>query len=113
MQTNQRRIAYRIDQLVTTLCAVTIGIASTSAQANQTSPPNVVTGYGPGIAGQIIEGPTTPNRRPEIPCSRPFANATVLVLGDANGSTIGMAVTNERGNFLVSVPSGKYICACK
>ena len=33
----------------------------------------------------------------------------MVLVRDTNGSTIGTAVTNARGNFLVSVPSGSYI----
>jgi hypothetical protein len=113
MQTNQRRITHRIGQLVTTLCLVTIGSATAWAQADRAPPGTrstvVVTGYGPGVAGQIIEGPTTPVCRPNIPCTRPFANATVLVLDGTNRNTVGTAVTNARGNFLVSVPPGAYL----
>ena len=113
MQTHQRRISPRIGQLVTALCLVTIGNASAWAQADQTRPRDltavVVTGYGPGVAGQIIEGPTTPVCRPNIPCTKRFANATILVLDGTNRNTVGTAVTNARGNFIVTVPPGAYL----
>jgi hypothetical protein len=114
MRTNQRRITHRIGQLVTASCLVAIGgAASAWAQADQAPRRQltavVVTGYGPGVAGHVIEGPATPACRPNIPCTRPFANATVLVLDGTNRNTVGTAVTNARGNFLVSVPPGTYL----
>jgi hypothetical protein len=114
MQTHQRRwIAHSIGQLITASCLATIGSATAWAQIDRTPPRDpptvIVPGYGPGVAGQIIEGPTTPVCRPNIPCTRPFANATVHVQDSATQNSVGTAVTNARGNFLVSVPQGAYI----
>ena len=69
-----------------------------------------VPGYGPGIAGQVTRAPLTPVCRPEIPCSGPYAKAQVQVL-DAPDATnvLASAVTNDEGNFVLSVPPGDYI----
>src|SRR5690348_7902258 len=102
----QRPIIYNVGQLVTVLFVVIAG--GTAVWARGPSPV-AVAGYGPGIGGQVIEGPTTPVCRPNIPCTRPFANATVHVQDSATQNPAGTAVTNARGNFLVSVPQGAYI----
>jgi hypothetical protein len=65
--------------------------------------------YRSAIAGHVVEGPTTPVCRPNVACTRPFANATVLVLDSTNHNTVGTAVTNGRGNFLVRVSPGDYL----
>jgi hypothetical protein len=72
-------------------------------------PALVVPGYGPGIAGHIIEGPITPVCRPNIACTRPIADATVLIVDRKTRDTVGTAVTNTSGNFLVTVPHGLYL----
>ena len=106
MQTSHRRITPRMGHLVTAIFLVIVGSTAVWARG----PTSVlVTDYGPGIAGQIIEGPTTPVCLPSVPCTRPFANATVLVRDSTNHNTIGTAVTNARGNFLVSVPQAAYV----
>jgi hypothetical protein len=114
MQTYQRRwIAHRIGPLVTASWLAVIGSATAWAQIDRAPPRDpptvVVPRYGPGVAGQIIEGPTTPVCRPNIPCTKPFANATVLVLDGTSRNSVGTAVTNARGNFIVSVPPGAYL----
>jgi hypothetical protein len=106
VQTSQRWIVHRIGQVVAILFLETMGSTAVWARGPSTI---VVTGYGPGVAGQVIEGPTTPVCRPNVPCTRPFANATVLVRDSTSHNTIGTAVTNRIGNFLVSVPSGAYV----
>jgi hypothetical protein len=72
------------------------------------SPGLNVPGYGPGIAGQIVVGPTAPVCRPEIPCTRPFAGARVEILDNLR-RLVASAISNKSGNFIVSVPSGDYI----
>jgi hypothetical protein len=69
----------------------------------------MVPGYGPGIAGQIIKGPTTPVCLPNAPCTKPVADATVLLLDPTSRKTVGAAVTNTSGDFIVSLPSGAYL----
>jgi hypothetical protein len=78
----------------------------------------VMPGYGPGIAGHVIEGPIPPVCKPFVPCVnplanatvlRPLANATVLILDKAKKTTVGAAVTNASGQFLVTVPHGNYL----
>jgi hypothetical protein len=73
------------------------------------APGLVVPGYGPGIAGHIIEGPIVPVCRPNIACTRPIADATVLIVDRKTRDTVGTAVTNTSGNFLVTVPHGLYL----
>jgi hypothetical protein len=102
----RRPIINNVGQLVTAFFFVTVG--GTAVWARGASPV-VVAGYGPGVAGQVLEGPTTPVCRPNIPCTRPFANATIHVQDSATQNPVGTAVTNTRGNFLVSVPQGTYI----
>jgi hypothetical protein len=73
----------------------------------------VVPGYGPGLAGHVTLGPTTPVCQPDIPCVAPFARAPVAVLddngGDRQGRVVARAVTNRRGAFIVSLPAGDYV----
>jgi hypothetical protein len=86
-------------------------IFSSSAMAQTGIPPSPglnLPGYGPGIAGHIVVGPTVPVCRPEIPCTRPFAGARVEILDNLR-RPIASAISNNRGNFIVSVPSGNYI----
>ena len=99
----KRRIASRIEQLVMTSCLAAIWSAAAWAG------PGRVPRYGSGIMGHAVEGPTTPVCRPSVPCTRPFANATVLVLDRTNRNTVGTAVTNRRGNFRVRVLPGVYL----
>lgn len=61
------------------------------------------------IGGNVTEGPTTPVCRPNIPCTRPFSNATIQVLDSATRNPVGMAVTNRFGNFRVAVLPGRYL----
>ncbi|HWX32767.1 MAG TPA: hypothetical protein VNZ53_35720, partial [Steroidobacteraceae bacterium] len=76
----QRPIINNVRQLVTALFFVIVGGTAVWARGPSSV---VVAGYGPGVAGQVIEGPTTPVCRPNIPCTRPFANATVHVQDSA------------------------------
>jgi len=75
----------RITQLPIAALLASIGTAAAwaapvaEAPALDT-PALVVPGYGPGVAGHVIEGPNTPVCRPDIPCKKPFANASVLIL---------------------------------
>jgi hypothetical protein len=85
MQMHKRWIAHRIGQLVTASCLVVICSATAWAQVRAPR-------YGSGIAGHVVEGPTTPVCRPNVPCTRPFANATILVLDSTNRSTVGTGV---------------------
>ena len=101
MHKQKRWSAHPIGQLVTASCLVAIW--SNAAWAQVGAP-----GYRSGIVGHVVEGPTTPVCRPGVPCTRPFANATILVL-DQNRNTAGTAVTNRHGNFRVQVPPGAYL----
>ena len=69
----------------------------------------VVPGFGPGIAGNVSEGPTTPVCEQGVSCTRPFANAIVQILDEATRGLVGKAKTNSSGDFIVSVPDGKYV----
>ncbi len=101
MRAKKRWGARQIGQLVIVSSLVVIWGTAEWAQAG--APP-----YRSGIAGHVVEGPTTPVCRPGVPCTRPFANATIRVL-DQNRNTVGTAVTNRRGNFRVQVPPGAYL----
>ena len=76
-----------------------------------------VPGYGPGIAGNVTIGPTAPVCQPDVPCSRPFAGANVVVLddngGDRQGRVVARAVTNRHGNFILSVRPGDYLVSVR
>ena len=113
MQTGERRIIHRLRHVVAGLCIAAVWMTPTWAQSNRSHSRDAgaaaLTSYGPGVAGQVIEGPTTPVCRPNVPCTRPFANATILVLDGTNRNTVGTAVTNAHGNFIVSVPPGAYL----
>jgi hypothetical protein len=71
----------------------------------------VIPKFGPGVAGNITVGPITPVCQPDVPCERPFAGASVHIIGlrGAGTEVVGSAVTNTAGNFLVSVPAGTYV----
>ncbi len=101
MQMNKRWSVRRIGQLVMASC---LGLTWSGAAWAQGAPR-----YGSGITGHVVEGPTTPVCRPNVACTRPFANATVLVLDPTNRNTVGTAVTNGRGKFHVQVPPGDYL----
>ena len=60
MQIHKRWIAHRIGQLVAASCLV--AICSATAWAEVRAPR-----YGSGIAGHVVEGPTTPVCRPNVP----------------------------------------------
>lgn len=112
--TANEQIFSRIRQFVVVACLAAAGsVAAWAAQVDQATPPQlpalVVPGYGPGIAGHILEGPVTPVCRLNIPCVRPFANATVLIVDRTTRDTVGEAVTNASGSFLVTVPPGAYL----
>ena len=102
MHKQKRWRAHPIGQLATASCLGAIW--STAAWAQVGAP-----GYRSGIVGHVVEGPTTPVCRPNVTCTRPFANATILVLDSTNRSTVGTVVTNGRGNFRVRVPPGAYL----
>jgi len=114
MKTQQRGFAHEVGPLLAALFLATVGSATAWAQADsgfsQASPALVVPGFGPGVAGNISEGPIYPVCPVNVPCTKPFAGARVLVLGSTNpDSVVGMAVTNALGNFIVSVPAGDYL----
>lgn len=92
------------------------GAGAWSAQPSQVLldnlPALVVPGYGPGIAGQVSEGPT-PSCQPNTSCISPFSDAIVLILDPTNRITIASAVTNTSGNFILSVGPGTYIVHIK
>jgi hypothetical protein len=96
------------------LVLATVGSGAVWAQADSGIPPFppalVVPGFGPGVAGNISEGPSLPVCQPSVPCTRPFAGAEVLVLDSTNPDiVVGTAFTNALGNFVVSAPSGEYL----
>jgi hypothetical protein len=96
--------------LASAVACVLGALLSTSATAQFVPLPGglSVPGYGPGIAGHVDIGPIAPVCRPDIPCTRPFAGAHVEIL-DTLRQSVASAVSNSRGNFIVSVPSGNYI----
>jgi hypothetical protein len=109
-----RRRIFSITQFVTAACLASISsVAASAAQVEQAPindlPAVVMPGYGPGIAGHVSEGPITPRCRPNIACRRPLVDATVLIPDRTKRDTIGVAVTNASGNFLVTVPPGGYV----
>jgi hypothetical protein len=106
----------RIKQFAAAALLASIGSATAWAAAQvdinlptPDAPALVVPGYGPGIAGHVIEAPIARHCTPGIPCSRPVANATVLIVDRKTRETVGTAVTNVSGNFLVTVPPNNYL----
>ncbi|HEY1259897.1 MAG TPA: hypothetical protein VGF34_11655 [Stellaceae bacterium] len=93
--------------------AAICGSLALAAEGNQAvqrdQPILVVPGYGPGVAGQVSAGPSVPVCRPTMPCTRPFAGATVLLLDRRARTVVGETVTNTSGNFIVATPPGAYI----
>ena len=96
--------------------ALLASIGSTAASATQLEPAPtqeahalVMPGYGPGVAGHVIEGPSTPVCRPDIPCKKPFADASVLIVDQKTRDSVGEVVTNTSGNFLITEPPGVYV----
>ena len=53
------------------------------------APALVVPGYGPGIAGHVVEGPIRPVCQPNSACTGPFADATILILDPKTRFTVG------------------------
>jgi hypothetical protein len=94
--------------LIMTLMQATWTIAA--AQTGPTPQPSVlnVPGYGPGVAGHVTLSPIMPVCQIGVPCSKPFAGATVQIL-DSTRDVVGSAVTNSSGAFIVSVPHGQYL----
>ena len=96
-----------------TLFIMTLMQAAWTTAAAQTGPtpqPPVldVPGYGPGVAGHVSMSPIMPVCQVGVPCSKPFAGATVQIL-DSTRDVVGSAVTNTSGAFIVSVPHGQYL----
>ena len=104
--------------LVSTLLA--LGLCS-SLQGSATAQviPNPVlripSSFGPGVAGNVIaaSGVQPPCPAP-IQCAtgQPVVGASVQVISlddDLLGPVVGTAVTNNLGNFVVSVPAGNYL----
>lgn len=91
------------------LCGSLLGIAA----AQDTSGAALVfPRFGPGVAGNVMVGPILPVCRPDVPCEKPLAGASVEIIGlsrDLLKQVIGTAVTNDFGNFIVSVPPGDYL----
>jgi hypothetical protein len=114
-----RRIFRSVKQFVTAACFASIAGAAVWAaqpeQAPSAAPPAlVVPGYGPGIAAHVLEGPVIGPLaaipcRVNVPCTKPFTNASVLILDRISWETVGVAVTNASGNLLVTVPPGTYV----
>jgi hypothetical protein len=69
----------------------------------------IVSVGGPGIAGNVSEGPTTPVCMVGVPCTGPFANAELQILDYTTHALVGRAMSNSSGNFIVSVPEGEYL----
>jgi hypothetical protein len=118
MTITSRRIWCMTKQWATAACFAAIGgVSAWSAQPDDVLlhnlPALVVPGYGPGIGGQISEGPSTPVCQANTACIRPFSDAIVLILDPTNRFTIGSAVTNTSGSFLLSVGPGTYIVHVK
>jgi hypothetical protein len=82
----------------------TMAWAAVQPAPDPSVPALVVPGYGPGIAGHVIESPTAPRCSPGVACTKPFADATVLIINRKTYNTVGTAVTNASGNFIASVP---------
>jgi len=100
MQLSKRYLAHRLGQLITASCFAAISAIATPAAAAS---------HASGIAGHVVEGPITPVCLPNVPCTRPFANATVLVLDAVSRAAVARAVTDMRGNFRVRVRPGAYL----
>src|SRR5262245_16442763 len=101
MKTQQRGFARGVGSLLTILFFAMLGPAPAWSQTAGLAVP----GFGPGLAGNVSRGPTSPACQVNIPCTRPFAGATVLVVDSTDpASVVGTAVANPRGNFIVSVP---------
>lgn len=97
--------------LACTLVVAALGVRTPTPAAAEDAG-LVIRGYGPGVAGSVMLGPTTPVCQPDVPCIRPFAGARIVILDDSGGarqgSVVARAITNHRGNFVVSVPAGEY-----
>jgi hypothetical protein len=96
-----------------TVFIMTLMQAAWTIAAPQTGPkpqPSVlnVPGYDPGVAGHVTLSPIMPVCQVGVPCSKPFAGATVQIL-DSTRDVVGSAVTNTSGAFIVSVPHGQYL----
>ena len=92
--------------------AGTAGLALVAATAFADSAATaslVVPIFGPGIAGNVSEGPTMPVCVLGVPCTRPLANAILQILDHTTHALVGKARSNSSGNFIVSVPDGEYL----
>lgn len=69
----------------------------------------IVSTGGPGIAGNVSEGPTTPVCVPGVPCTRPLANAILQILDYTTHTPVGEATSDASGNFIVNVPASEYL----
>jgi hypothetical protein len=110
METRLTARALALASLTTCMFATAFS-SSASAQSTPIAPQPAgvaVPGYGPGIAGNVSVGPTTPICLPHVPCTRPFVDAHVEIFDNLH-QPVASAISNDRGNFLVSVPSGEYI----
>ena len=101
MQIDKRWIARRIGQVM--MASSLVALCCATAWGRPVIRP------ASGIVGDVVEGPITPVCRPHVPCTRPFANATILVLNAANRSQVATAVTNAHGAFRVAVAPGSYL----
>jgi hypothetical protein len=88
---------------------VLLGSAALSGASPATGQTIKAATYGPGIEGNVNEGPITPVCKVGVPCTRPFAGATVLILDSASRNVVASADTNTLGNFIVSVAPGSYL----
>jgi hypothetical protein len=109
----RKQISCRTKQFAAAaLLASVAGTAWVGQAPAQDVPALVMPGYGPGIAGHVLEPVricySFPCKQPTV--LRPLANTTVLILDKTpNKTTVGAAVTNASGHFLVTVPSGDYL----
>lgn len=62
---------------------------------------------GSGLEGNVSASPTKPVARPGEKDTRPVAGALVIV-EDENGKEVARTTTDAKGNFKVTLPSGKY-----
>jgi len=94
--------------LIVTLMQAAWTVAAAQPVPTPQPPVLDVPGYGPGVAGHVTLSPTMPVCQVGVPCSKPFAGATVQIL-DSSRDLVGSAVTNTSGAFIVSVPHGQYL----
>jgi len=101
MQMDKRWIARRIGQVIMASSLVVLCCATAWGRP--------MISRGSGIVGNVSEGPIMPVCQINVPCTRPFVNAPILVLNAANRNVVRSTKTNRRGNFRVAVAPGSYL----